>query len=156
MKIRRSGSFLSFKNSLLKAGWPTAEPSYNNPTGLKFLTRLRLVLSHLSRHKFKHNFQNCVNPLWFCSFEIESLSHFFLHCHQIINICAAFLDDLQSVDINIPGFSSNEFMDLLFYESPNFNFIQNSNILSSSISFIIESERFSDLLFLKELKVYWL
>ena len=156
MKIRRSGSFLSFKNSLLKAGWPTAEPSYNNPTGLKFLTRLRLVLSHLSRHKFKHNFQNCVNPLWFCSFEIESLSHFFLHCHQIINICAAFLDDLQSVDINIPGFSSSEFMDLLFYESPNFNFIQNSNILSSSISFIIESERFSDLLFLKELKVYWL
>ena len=156
MKIRRSGSFLSFKNSLLKAGWPTAEPSYNNPTGLKFLTRLILVLSHLNRHKFKHNFQNCVNPLWFCSFEIESLSHFFLHCHQIINICAAFLDDLQSVDINIPGFSSNEFMDLLFYESPNFNFIQNSNILSSSISFITESERFSDLLFLKELKVYWL
>ena len=156
MKIRRSGSFLSFKNSLLKAGWPTAEPSYNNPTGLKFLTRLRLVLSHLNRHKFKHNFQNCVNPLWFCSFEIESLSHFFLHCHQIINICAALLDDLQSVDINIPGFSSNEFMDLLFYESPNFNFIQNSNILSSSISFIIESETFSDLLFLKELKVYWL
>ena len=156
MKIRRSGSFLSFKNSLLKAGWPTAEPSYNNPTGLKFLTRLRLVLSHLNRHKFKHNFQNCVNLLWFCSFEIESLSHFFLHCHQIIDICAAFLDDLQSVDINIPGFSSNEFMDLLFYESPNFNFIQNSNILSSSISFIIESERFSDLLFLKELKVYWL
>ena len=156
MKIRRSGSFLSFKNSLLKAGWPTAEPSYNNPTGLKFRTRLILVLSHLNRHKFKHNFQNCVNPLWFCSFEIESLSHFFLHCHQIINICAAFLDDLQSVDINIPGFSSNEFMDLLFYESPNFNFIQNSNILSSSISFITESERFSDLLFLKELKVYWL
>lgn len=147
---------MPFEKSLLKIGQLTAKPTFNihSPVGLRLLTRLQFKLSDINRHKFKHNFQNCVNLLWFCSFEIESLSHFFLHCHQIINICAAFLDDLQSVDINIPGFSSNEFMDLLFYESPNFNFIQNSNILSSSISFIIESERFSDLLFLKELKVY--
>ena len=64
MQIRRSESFLSFKNSLLKIGQPTAKPTYNihNPVGLKFLTRLRLGLSHLNEHKFKHNFQDCVNP----------------------------------------------------------------------------------------------
>ena len=63
MQIRRSESFLSFKNSLLKIGRPTAKPTYNihNPIGLKFLTRFRLGLSHLKEHKFKHNFQDCVN-----------------------------------------------------------------------------------------------
>ena len=65
MQIRRSESFLSFKNSLLKIGRPTAKPTYNihNPIGLKFLTRLRLGLSHLNEHKFRHNFQDCINPL---------------------------------------------------------------------------------------------
>ena len=44
MQIRRSESFLSFKNSLLKIGRPTAKPTYKipDPIRLKFLTRLRL------------------------------------------------------------------------------------------------------------------
>ena len=42
----RSDSFLSFKNSLLKIGRPTAKQTYNihNSIGLKFLTSLRLSL----------------------------------------------------------------------------------------------------------------
>ena len=136
----RSESFLSFKNSLLKIGQPTAKPTYkiHNPIGLKFLTRLRLGLSHLNEHKFKHNFQDCVNPLCSCSLEIESLSHFFLNCHHFTNICATLFDDLQSVDRNIPSFSDNELVDLLLYGSPNFDFNQNNKILSSSTSFIIK------------------
>ena len=54
--------FLSFKTSLLEIGQPTAKPTYNpihNPTGLKFLTWIRLGLSHLNKHKFKQNFQDC-------------------------------------------------------------------------------------------------
>ena len=107
MQIRRSESFLSFKNSLLKIGQPTAKPTYNihNPIGLKFLTGLRPGLSHLNEHKFKHNFQDCVNPLCLCSLRIESLSHFFLQCYHFTNIHATLLDDLQLVDINIPSFS---------------------------------------------------
>ena len=85
MQIRKSELFLSFKNSLLKIGWPTAKPTYNihNPIGLKF----------------------CVNPLCLCRLEIESLSHFFPQCHHFTNIQATLLEDLQSVDINIPSFS---------------------------------------------------
>ena len=37
----------------------------NNPYGLKLLTRLRLGLRHLRYHKFRHNFQGCINMcLW--------------------------------------------------------------------------------------------
>ena len=34
--------------------------------GSKFLTRIRLGLSHLADHKFRHSFQDCVNPVCSC------------------------------------------------------------------------------------------
>ena len=51
---QQSKTMLSYRNSLLKIGRPTAKPSYNipKPTGLKLLTRLRLRISHLHEHKF--------------------------------------------------------------------------------------------------------
>ena len=42
----------------------------HNPEGLKFITRLRLGLSHLREHKFKHSFQDMINPLCGCDFHI--------------------------------------------------------------------------------------
>ena len=66
---RKSESLPYFRNALLKIGWPTSKPIYNshNPIDLKLLTRLRLGLSHLNEHKFKHNFQDCKNLLCMCS-----------------------------------------------------------------------------------------
>ena len=37
-------------------------------------------MSHLREHKFKHNFQDCLNPICSCGLDIESTSHFLLHC----------------------------------------------------------------------------
>ena len=47
--------------------------------GIKYLTRLRLSLSHLNDHKFRHNSQDCLNPLWPCSLEVGTTTHYFLH-----------------------------------------------------------------------------
>ena len=47
---------------------------------MKFVTRLRLGLSHLREHKFKHSFQDSINPLCSCSLDIKSTIHYFLHC----------------------------------------------------------------------------
>ena len=53
---------------------------------LRNFSPLRLGLNHLNEHKFKHNFQDCVNLLCLCSLGLECLSHFFLHCHNFKNI----------------------------------------------------------------------
>ena len=37
-------------------------------------------MSHLCEHKFKQNFQDCLNPICSCGLDIESTSHFLLHC----------------------------------------------------------------------------
>ena len=39
---------------------------YNNFEGLKLLTRMRLGLGYLADHKFRHNFQDCLNPICSC------------------------------------------------------------------------------------------
>ena len=136
---------MSFKKFLLRVGQPTAMLTYviHNSIGLKFLTRFRLRLSHLNEHKFKHNLKNCVSPLCSFSLEIESPSHFFLHCHYFTNICSTILDDLKSNDVNGPSFPDSEIVELLFYGSPKCDLHQNTKVLSSSISFILKSENFN-------------
>ena len=144
-KIRQSSTLLTFRNSLLKIGRPVPKPVYNmhNPNSLKLLTRLRLGLSHLNEHKFNHNFKDCVNPLCSCSLEVESVSHFFLHCHYFTDIQKTLFHELRLVDENILNQSDNEIAELLLYGSSKFKLEQNYSILRSSIKFIIKSERFS-------------
>ena len=145
LKIRQSKTLLTFRNALMKIGTPIPKPVYNvhNPVGLKLLTRLRLGLSHLNQHKFNHNFQDCLNPLCSCSLEIESVSHFFLHCHYYSNIHSTLLNELQSIDINLLNQEDDIVVEVLLYGSTKFNNNQNFRLLSSSIDYILKSERFS-------------
>ena len=63
-----------------------SNPVYNikNYNGLKLLPRLRLGLSHLNAHRFNHNFQNCINPLWAMSTKMKNN----LFCRNKTGRCA--------------------------------------------------------------------
>ena len=54
----------------------------DNSEGLKFLTRIRLGVSHLAYHRFRHNFQDCISPIFSCGQEIETSTHFLLQCYN--------------------------------------------------------------------------
>ena len=84
-----------------------------------------------------------MNPLCPCSLEVESSSHFFLHCHYHIDIRKTLFHELQSIDENILNQSDNEIMELLLYGSKKFNFQQNYSLLEFAIKFILKSERFN-------------
>ena len=62
---------------------------------------MRLGLSHLADHKFKHNFQGCLNPFCSCGQEIETISHFLLHCLNYRCAGQAFFEKNNLVDSNI-------------------------------------------------------
>ena len=66
--IRNSSSFNIFRKSILKFIRPSANSffNYHDPEGIKFITRPRLGLSHLREHKFKHSFQDSLNPFCTC------------------------------------------------------------------------------------------
>ena len=41
---------------------------------------MRLGLSHLVDHRFRHHFQDCLNPICSCGQEIETAVHFLHPC----------------------------------------------------------------------------
>ena len=114
---------------------------------MQLLTRLRLGLSHLNEHRFNHNFEGCIKPLCTCTLEVESTTHFFLHCHYYNNICKTLLDDLKVINVNILKLSETALTDLLLYGEASFDMIQNKMILTASIKFIVDSDRFTGSIF---------
>ena len=85
LEIRKSKSDAIFRNVLLKIGRPTQCSVYriHNPTRLKLFPRLSLGLSHLSEHRFNHDFQSCINPLRSRSLQLNQANIFY--CTTIIS-----------------------------------------------------------------------
>ena len=139
-----SKSYNIFKNSLLKIGRPMPRPTFNicNPLRLKLLAHLRLGLSHQNEHRFNHNFEDCINPQCSFSLEVESSAHFFLHCHNFVNIRNTLLNKLSSISYDSSSCSDRSLAKLILYGYPKFPFQQNSDIINASIEYIINSKRF--------------
>ena len=116
-ELRNATSISSFKKSLLVFIRPKSHPVYNivDPIGLKFLSRLRLNLSHLREHKFRHNFLDTINPLCSCGIEIETTKHYLLHCPFYIDIRRTLLDNIVEIIGSISNLSENKLVELLLY-----------------------------------------
>ena len=82
VNIRNLASCHIFKRVLLKFIWSEPNQTLNVESSeeLKFLTSIRLGLSHLADHEFRHNFQDCVNPISSCVQEIETSIDILLYC----------------------------------------------------------------------------
>ena len=118
----------------------------HNPVGIKLLTRLKLGLNHLNEHSFNHKFQNCTSPTCICSFENESTTHFFLHCHFYIPIRTTLFDNLKEIVHNLQELADQTVTEMLLYGSPNLKGNQNSQILEYTIKYIMDrSVKWSDL-----------
>ena len=65
------------------------------------MTRLCLGLSHLREHKFNHSFQNCIDTLCSCGIDIESTSHFSLHCPLFNDKRITFRSTLSKTDCKL-------------------------------------------------------
>ena len=134
-----------FRNSLLKIGRPMQNSIYNihDPVGIKYLTRLRLGLSHLNEHKFRHNFQDCLNPLCSCSLEVETTNHYFLHCHYYNDIRKTLLDTVKEItNICLSDFNET-WVNLLLYGNSTYSPGENKEVIKASINFILSSQSFA-------------
>ena len=147
--IRNSDSISLFKSRLLSFIRPVQNKIYDifDPEGLKFLTRLCVGLSHLNAHRFRHNFQDCLNPLCSCNLEIEDTTHYLLHCCHFSTQCANLMNSIKSVLQNFDFFSENNKKDLLLFGDSRFDENKNKVILEATLTFIKKSKRFTGSLF---------
>ena len=137
LEIRNSASLEIFKKHLLYFIRLNSNSVFNinNPLGLKLLTRLRIGLSHLKEHKFKHNFQDPVDPLCSCGNDMESKVHFFLHCPNFTTQRQSLLNKLGSINASIMAENENSVVRTLLFGRPNFNFSTTKENINANISF---------------------
>ena len=142
-----SSTLSIFKKSLLKFIRPTPASIYgiHNPVGLKYLTRLRLSLSHLREHKFRHNFRGTINPLCPCNFEQKTTSHFLLRCSFFKHQKIVLFDSLEIIDPVLLNMTDSKLTNILLYgDEVHFSFESNASMIRSVIIYILSTERFSD------------
>ena len=147
--IRNSESISIFKNRLLTFIRPAQNSIFNifDPIGLKLLTRLRLEFTHLNEHRFRHNFENCVNPLCPCSLNTENIEHYLLHCYHFTHHRISLMNSVNSVLDDFESFSDIDKKDILLYGDPRLVNNKNKIILEATLNYIKVSERFSGSLF---------
>ena len=138
-----------FKKELLKFIRPEPNSTYNiNDTkGLKLLTRLRLGLSHLGDHKFRHNFQDCVSPCVYCGQDIETKIHFLLHRPNHHCARKTLFDKINQVSGTILRQNDSTITKILLFGDNKLDFETSKILLMSTIKFISLTERFNCPLF---------
>ena len=148
-KLRNSENFGIFKNNILKFIRPKPSSFFNccNLKEIRLITGLRLELSHLREHKFKYNFQNCLNPLCSCGSSIESTSHFLLHCPIFHDKRHTLLSTLNNIDSKILESNDSYLTQTLLFGSTSFDSETNTLVLNATIDYILSTERFEQPLF---------
>ena len=123
-----------FKKNILDFIRPFANSTFHchNPKCLKLITRPRLRLSHLRFHKFKHSFQDTLNPICNCG-NAEATVHYLLHCSNFSNERLTFFNKHQSTDENIFSKDDSNISKVLLCGDHSFNDEKNTSILTASI-----------------------
>ena len=144
--LRNSSSYSNFKKGILQFIRPAPNNVFDchNPQGIKYVTRLRLGLSHLREHKFKHNFQDCLNPLCSCGIDVESTSHFLLHCPFFNKERSTLLRNLKDINEKLLDKSDSTLTNILLFGDASMDNNTNKAILNTVIDFILASKRFED------------
>ena len=144
--IRKFKSISIFKGNILKFMQSKPNNVYycHNHKGIKLLTRLSLGFSHLREHKFKHSFQDCLNPLCFYGNEIETSTHYLLHSPTYKNERMTLLNKIKSINCTILEFSDAVVTKILLFGDNTLSDSSNTLILNSTIDYIISTKRLDD------------
>ena len=149
LSIRKSSSLNIFKSRLLPFVRPLEDSVFtcHNPTGITYLTRIRLGFSHLRYHKFKHRFLDAIDPLCSCSTGIENTVHYFLHCPNFSTARNTFLNEIAIVDRSIIDQDEIKIIQTFIYGNPTSSVNDNKLILDASIKYILETKKFDGPIF---------
>ena len=137
-------TFSELKNHLLSLIRPIPRPTFDvyDPTNLRYIFQLRIGLSHLRSHKFRHNFVDTQSDKCLCHQGVEDTCHFLLFCPFYETCRATLITGVQSIlqknDVNC-----DVDLKVLLYGHPSLDDKDNRNIITLTISYIINTKRFS-------------
>ena len=122
---------------------PSSIYRVNDSFGVALLTRLRVGLSHLNEHKFRHNFLDTIDPFCSCrTNSIETSEHFLLQCPNYPLERTRLFNDLGDIFSFMP-LKHSVLSRILLYGNPVLSDLDNRKIMIATIRFIVATDRFS-------------
>ena len=149
--LRGSESISKFKESLLPLYRPVKKTIFNaHDPGIKWIFQLRVGLSPLKSHKKSHKFAGYEHPYsdtCSCTMGAESTAHFLLYCPNFTTQRKVLYGTVNPILLthNTQFFVGNLFVQLLLYGDEKFNLEENQNFLKTTIKFIRDTNRFSQI-----------
>ena len=107
-----------------------------------------LALSDLHEHKFRHCFQDTLNPLCEYGKDIESTMYFSLHCTNFL-IPRETFQKIRNIDASILSQTETQLTQLLLYDNQNYH-SSIKRLIISTIEYLISTEWFKCSLFVKK------
>ena len=138
-------SFDSLKEHVLSLFRPKTKSIFgvHDPIRLRYLFQLRVRLSPLRSHKKHHNFIDTPSDICHCNQGVEDTSHFLFSCPsyaaQRATLATSVIQILQKYTLNDLG----NHLELYLYGHRTINCTDNRKILSSTIKYIKDTQRFS-------------
>ena len=114
----------------------------HNPKGTKLLTKLRLGLNHLRDQKFKHIFQDSLNPICNCGTDVETTTHYLLHCPLFSDERLILINNIWNIGSSILNLNDSRFSDVLLFGNSSFKNSKNTFIINTKIEYNVSSKRF--------------
>ena len=100
---------------------------------------MRVGLSLLWEHKFKHSFQDTVNPIYNCGKDIETSSHYLLYYPDNLQERMTLSKAVRCIAPNILDLNYTLVTEILLYDKENLDDINNSSILVATIKYLLET-----------------
>ena len=118
--------------------------SIHHPVGFKLLVRLRIGSGHMRAHKFRHNFDDILNPLCSCSLESETTSHYFLYCHNFSSVCSTLTNGFDLLDPTNCQLNQTALANIIIYGDSKKGTSQNIKVLQRTIKYISATKPFDE------------
>ena len=137
-------AFTKFKNYITTLVRPVRKSVFglHDPAGLHRLFQLSLGLSPLRSHKKRHNFLDTPSDKCLCREGVENTSHFFLSC-PFYTIHREILLKTVSDILTNNNIESENLLSIFLYGNNSLGLQDNTSILSATLTFIKNSNRFS-------------
>ena len=143
-EIINAKSIYKFKKSIITEKLENSLYNVHDPIGVKLLSRLRLQFTHLNEHKFRHGFNDTVNPMCSCGTDVETTEHFLLHCHCLSTQRSELFDYLYRLDPSFSKLNTKEKVDYLLYGSRSNSSSLNREVIKLAIKFLKSTGRFNE------------
>ena len=108
------------------------------------LTQLRVGLSKLNFHKFRHNFEDTLNPLCPSNDGVEDTEHYMLFYHTYDAQRCYLLGRVNGILLShgLANPSNNELVDIILCGHKHLSFTSNASILTATLEYIKATEHF--------------